>query len=132
MKRHHAITLATACMMLCIGHSMASAAEYKLIWKSELSEGSVGMCKIKVSGQPIAGATTVINSWERISLPFSSYTPQNLFAKFKYSPTTGCSKLLIEAVCHIKPDGTEWIQKLEISPCQSRTISLRDFGMRQY
>lgn len=132
MKHHSQIGLVCCFMLFCVGQGVASATEYQFNWKSELTEGSVGMCKIKVSGQPTVGASTTINSWEGVSLPFSSYTPQSLFAKFKYSPATGCAKLIIDAVCHIKPEGTEWIHKVEVTPCQNRTIGMHDNGMRQY
>lgn len=109
---------------------VGQAAEYQLNWKNELSEGSTGICKIRLRGEPRIGPSNIINTWEWISLPFNSSTPVSLFAGFEYYPASNCSKLIVEATCLIRPAGTEWIHRLDISPCQNRTIGFFDRGMR--
>lgn len=110
----------------------ASAQSYTITWKSVLREGSVGTCRIRISGQPLIGGATQLKSWDHVVLPFNAYTDKTLFDPISYSPKAGCSKLIIDASCFVKPDATEWLQKLEISPCMNRTVTLEEDGMRQY
>lgn len=108
----------------------AIAGDYRITWKSTLPEGTTNRCNIKVTGAPTVGAGTLLKQWEGVSFPLYAFIPADFNKKISYNPVSGCARLNVDIVCHSKPDGGEWIQKLTISPCQDRTIRVYEYGIR--
>lgn len=108
----------------------ATAGDYRITWKSTLPEGATNRCNIKVTGTPTAGASTLLKQWEGVSFPLYAFIPADFNKKISYSPISGCARLNMDIVCHSKPYGDEWMQKLTISPCQDRTINVSVNGAR--
>lgn len=108
----------------------ATAGDYRITWKSTLPEGANNRCNIKVTGIPTVGPSTTLKNWEGVSFPLYAFIPADFNKKISYSPVSGCARLDVNIVCHLKPYGDEWIHKLTISPCQDRTINITVNGAR--
>lgn len=126
----HVRTFAIAAITLLSLAQFAVAGDYLITWKSDLPEGTMNRCSIKISGSPTAGPSVPLKSWEGVSFPLYAFIPADFNKKISYSPVSGCARLNLDIYCHSKPDGAEWRQGLTISPCQDRTIRMSENGVR--
>lgn len=126
----HIRTFAVAAISLLSLAQFAVAGDYLISWKSDLPEGTMNRCTIKITGSPTVGPSVPLKSWEGVSFPLYAFIPADFNKKISYSPVSGCAKLNIDIACHSKPEGSEWRQALTISPCQDRTIRVYEYGVR--
>jgi|GEM_PF-3095190 len=126
----HARTVTLVVIALLSLAQFAAADDYGITWKSDLPEGTVNRCTIKVTGRPNVGPNTPLKNWEGVSFPLYAFVPSDFTKKISYSPASGCAQLDLDIACHSKPDGAEWRQGLAISPCQDRTIRMSENGVR--
>jgi len=106
------------------------AGDYRITSKSTLPEGATNRCNIKINGTSTVGQSTTLKKWDGVSFPLYAFIPADFNKKISYSPISGCTRLEVDIACHSKPEGSEWRQKLAISPCQDRTVNVSVNGAR--
>lgn len=126
----HIRTFAVTAITLLSLAQFAVAGDYLITWKSSLPEGATSRCNIKITGTPTIGPSTTLKKWDGVSFPLYAFIPADFNKKISYSPISGCARMEVDIVCHCKPYGDEWLQKLTISPCQDRTINVSVDGAR--